>query len=109
VGQFIDAPAPGVPPLYFLWSIERIGVLYDQKLIAGKDWYGWGSALLVAGQNPDGSWLGGQYHGMSPHVDTCLALLFLKRVNLVQDLTDSLRLATPLREPSSSSPPSPER
>ncbi len=38
-----DAAArPKMRSLYFLWSLERIGVLFDLKTIGGKDWYGWG-------------------------------------------------------------------
>jgi hypothetical protein len=86
--------------LYFLWSVERIALLYDLKTIGGKDWYGWGSQLLLVHQNADGSWSNGQYPGSSPHVDTCFALLFLKRSNLLQDLTDSLRVYMPIRDSS---------
>src|SRR5262249_23090733 len=42
--------------LYYLWSVERVAVAYDLADIAGKDWYSWGSELLVEHQNHDGSW-----------------------------------------------------
>ncbi len=73
--------------LYFLWSVERVGVLYNRRMIDDKDWYGWGAEKLIANQQPDGSWTNGMYVGHTPTVDTCLALLFLKKVNLVEDLT----------------------
>ena len=73
--------------LYFLWSVERVGVLYNRRMIDDKDWYGWGAEKLIANQQPDGSWTNGVYVGHTPTVDTCLALLFLKKVNLVEDLT----------------------
>ena len=85
--------------LYFLWSVERVAMLYDLKTIGGKDWYGWGAQTLVHNQRGDGAWQGGGYHGSTPHLDTCLALLFLKRSNLVQDLTENLRLYMPIRDP----------
>jgi hypothetical protein len=79
--------------LYFMWSVERVAVLYDVVKIGDQDWYLWGVDILLPSQMPNGSWQTGSYHGSNPHVDTCFALLFLKRVNLVQDLTDlNLRL-----------------
>jgi hypothetical protein len=75
--------------LYFVWSVERIGVLYDLTHIgANQDWYKWGVGLLLPTQNADGKWETGSYHGSNAIHDTCFALLFLKRVNLAQDLTD---------------------
>jgi hypothetical protein len=110
LGGQIGVPARGqesaepLPGLYFLWSVERVGVLYDQKTIGGKDWYTWGATLLLQHQRPDGSWFGGHYPGSSAHLDTCLALLFLKRSNLVQDLTADLRLYMPIRDPAAVMP-----
>jgi hypothetical protein len=77
--------------MYFLWSVERVAVLYQQKTIGDKEWYQWGLSMLAPHQKPDGSWHSGGGHGSSPLVDTCFALLFLQRVNLAQDLTDKLR------------------
>jgi hypothetical protein len=72
---------------YLLWAIERVGVAYGLERIADKDWFGWGSAYLVAHQGKDGSWRGKYAQG---GVDTCFALLFLKQANLTKDLTISL-------------------
>jgi hypothetical protein len=76
--------------LYFLWSLERVAVLYGQRFIGGKDWYAWGAELLLAHQTEDGNWQGGRYHGSSPPLDTSFALLFLKRANLAHDLTKKI-------------------
>lgn len=73
---------------YYLWSLERVAMIYGLKTIGKKDWYAWGSELLLANQNVDGSWQGEYPEG---GVDTCFALLFLRRANLAQDLTTSLR------------------
>jgi hypothetical protein len=79
--------------LYFMWSVERVAVLYDLMKIGDQDWYLWGVDILLPTQRANGSWETRSYHGSNPHVDTCFALLFLKRVNFVQDLTDlNLRL-----------------
>jgi hypothetical protein len=85
--------------LYFLWSVERVAMLYDLKTIGGKDWYGWGAQGLVHNQRGDGAWPHSQFPGTNPSVNTCFALLFLKRSNLVQDLTNNLRLNTGVRDP----------
>jgi len=82
---------PGSVNLYFMWSVERVGVLYGLKEIGDRDWYAWGSQLLVDRQRPDGSWHG-QGHSGGDVCDTCLALLFLKRVNLFSDLPTKFKL-----------------
>ncbi len=83
-GGIIRAEAWG--DYYFLWSLERVAVIYDLKTIDGKDWYGWGSDVILKNQRPDGSWL--DRHGDVP--DTCFAMLFLARANLAKDLTRSI-------------------
>src|SRR5262249_24719249 len=83
--------------LYFLWSVERVGVLYNLREIDGKDWYAWGADLLVEAQGADGSWNAGGYPGATRMVDTCLALLFLKRANLAADLTERLEFVIETR------------
>lgn len=82
---------PRMVELYFLWSVERVGVLYHLKTIADKEWYYWGMDILLANQLANGSWHAGVGHGTDPVLDTCFALLFLQRANLVQDLTDKLQ------------------
>jgi hypothetical protein len=92
--------APNFPPglsLYYMWSLERVGVLYDLVKIGDREWYLWGVDILLPTQRPVGSWETGSYHGSNPTIDTCFALLFLKRVNFVQDLTD-LTLPTLISE-----------
>jgi hypothetical protein len=71
---------------YFLWALERVAVAYGLQTVGNKDWYAWGSDLLLAKQGQDGGWHG-KYEG---GVDTCFALLFLKRANLSRDLTVTL-------------------
>jgi hypothetical protein len=69
--------------LYYLWSVERVGVIYGVKKIAGKDWYDIASKILLNMQKPDGHW----EDAFPGTVDTCFALLVLKRANVAQDLT----------------------
>jgi hypothetical protein len=86
-GRMIDLP---MRSLYYLWSLERVAVLYNLPTIGDRDWYRWGAEMLVANQTRDGHWEGGGYPGAHPTIDTCLALLFLKRANLAKDLTAKL-------------------
>ena len=78
--------------LYFLWTVERCGVLYNRREIGGKDWYRWGAELLLDNQRPDGAWAAGGYYGSMPVLDTSFALLFLKRANLAKELTKKIEV-----------------
>jgi hypothetical protein len=75
--------------MYFLWSVERVAVLYQLKTINGKEWYQWGARNLLTHQRADGAWKG-HGHGSTDILDTCFGILFLQRVNLAQELTDKL-------------------
>src|SRR5262249_38939094 len=95
LGAVIDAPSgnPGRMDkpgklYYFLWSLERMAVLYDLKTIGGKDWYRWGAEILLANQQGSGAWHGEYSAG---GCDTCFALLFLKRANVAEDVSKRLR------------------
>ncbi len=96
ISQAIGRPANSpqesmaMTEMYFLWSLERVAVLYQLKKIVDKDWYRWGFTMLRKNQQGDGSWHAHRGHGTNPLVDTCFALLFLQRANLVKDLTDKL-------------------
>jgi hypothetical protein len=72
---------------YTLWSVERVGTLYGLQRIGQREWYPWAAEWLVGVQHPDGSW----QRGFGPVVDTCFALLVLRRSNLAPDLTYALR------------------
>jgi hypothetical protein len=100
----IDRPGERRPPdHYFLWSVARVAVLYDLDKIDGKDWYAWGVKHLLPRQKNDGSWIDGAFYANHPVLNTCFALLFLKRANLAKDLTDKLQFLARL---TSSPPPS---
>jgi hypothetical protein len=98
LASILDNPTepPNVAPgatksYYFLWSLERVAMILDLETIGKTDWYHWGTELLLSDQRPDGSWTNGDYGGSTPPTDTCLALHFLKRTNLVSDLTAQLK------------------
>jgi hypothetical protein len=84
-GKMLKADSYG--DLYFLWSVQRMAVVYDWQKIGGVDWYAWGRDLLLPAQQSDGSW----NDVWGPSVDTSFALLFLKRANVVKDLTAELK------------------
>jgi hypothetical protein len=87
--------------LYYLWSVERVGMLYNLPTIGDKDWYRWGVEELVTNQSKQGRWPGAseflewrgkrnpQYknYDYGPTLSTAFALLFLKRSHPMKDLT----------------------
>lgn len=96
LGQFLAQP-PGSPgrlglgtELYFLWSVERVGVTYGVQKIGPIDWYAAGSDYIVAQQQPPGFW-----SDHSQNLGTSFALLFLNRANVAPDLTALLTGKTP--------------
>jgi hypothetical protein len=90
LGNHVDATE--MRNFYLLWSIERVGVLYDLKSLGNRDWYEVGVEMLLPAQEDDGKWSVQSYAGSTNALDTCFALLFLRRSNLVQDLTQRLPL-----------------
>lgn len=74
--------------LYFLWSLERVGVIYGLDKIGGLDWYDIGSTALVRSQANDGSWT---LSGYPVEVNTAFAVLFLCRSNLARDLSGKVQ------------------
>ncbi|MBX9627267.1 MAG: hypothetical protein K2X82_25920, partial [Gemmataceae bacterium] len=73
--------------LYFLWSLERVGVIYGADKIGGVDWYDVGARFLLETQQRDGSWQATAGHRASPDVDTSFAVLFLLKANIARDLS----------------------
>lgn len=60
---------------YYLFNVERVGVLLDQRYIGTRDWYEEGSKLLLGKQRKNGRVAGGV-------TDTAFALLFWKRATV---------------------------
>jgi hypothetical protein len=87
-GAPIDIIGVGDRTYYALWSLERVAVVYDFTTIDDKDWYAWGSDILLERQQRDGAWKGSYPSG---GVDTSFALLFLRRANVARDLTTVLK------------------
>ena len=70
---------------YYLYALERVGALTQRKWIGRHDWYREGAEELFRRQSQDGSWTSGGPE--SAEVDTCFALLFLKRATLRGSVT----------------------
>jgi len=67
---------------YYLYGLERVGMISGRRSFGDHDWYREGAAYLVAQQRHDGSWAGNV-------PDTVFALLFLSKGNrpvLIQKL-----------------------
>ncbi len=69
--------------LYYMYGLERTGILYGTEKIGAHDWYADGAKLILKNQNADGSW--GKPPAAKPDDkgklthDTCFAILFLRR------------------------------
>ncbi|MCE9560551.1 MAG: hypothetical protein K8U57_00720 [Planctomycetes bacterium] len=81
----------GLNDMYFLWSLERVGVLYGVEKIGGVNWYEAGAHTLVRSQSPDGAWAGTDY---GDEVNTSFGVLFLCKSNLVRDLSGKVQKET---------------
>jgi len=62
---------------YFMYAIERVGMLYGTERIGSHEWYPEGAKVLLESQKGDGAWGGSQ--NSNDVWDTCFAILFLKR------------------------------
>jgi hypothetical protein len=56
---------------YYLYGLERVGMLYDTKMFGNRDWYLEGAKWLLEKQGGSGAW--------NAEWDTCFAILFLKK------------------------------
>jgi hypothetical protein len=63
---------------YYLYALERVGMLCDIERIGTHPWYSTGARFLLDAQKPDGSWKGADGESQATW-DTCFAILFLKR------------------------------
>jgi hypothetical protein len=70
---------------YYLYGMERAGDLYGTDWFGTHQWYPIGAKYLIESQKPDGSWLGND----TPTIDTCFAILFLKRATRPLDVAST--------------------
>lgn len=79
----------GSSDIYYLWSLERVCVALDIRLLDGFDWYNAGARELLRRQLGDGGWPQEQW-GRLP--SSAFALLFLRKANLAFELDRVLRM-----------------
>ena len=63
---------------YYLYAIERLGMLSGLEKIGPHFWYADGAKAILAAQRKDGSWDDGVDRSAATW-DTCFAILFLKK------------------------------
>ncbi len=92
----METPVP-MQNVYFLWSLERVGMLFKLPTLGDKEWYRWGGEILVTNQLDTGEWpeeLRGRtplrYDYYGPVLNTAFALLFLKHSHPMKDLTPKM-------------------
>ncbi len=83
-GPSEHVPDPGWMLYYYLYALERAGVLAGTETFGAHKWYVEGAEAILKAQKPDGSWLSPLPHGdrslaTNGAWDTCFAILFLKR------------------------------
>ncbi len=69
-GTVVPAQVP-VGPWYYLYCLERVGILSGNKYIGKRDWYRLGAVRAVETQQKDGSW--------GDEAETAFAILFLAK------------------------------
>ncbi len=63
--------------LYWLYAVERVGILFGTEKLGSHEWYVEGAKHLLDAQKENGSWRGMSLGG--DVADTCFAILFLRR------------------------------
>jgi hypothetical protein len=70
---------------YYLYGLERAGVLAGTEFFGDYEWYPVGARYLLEKQDADGSWGNSRSPPtgqMKEYLDTCYAILFLRRATL---------------------------
>ena len=67
-------PGRGGTPYYYLYALERVGILSARRHLGTHGWYRAGVGFIANAQRIDGSW--------GELADTCFALLFLAKGNV---------------------------
>jgi len=91
--NFLVTNNPGRPNwfhYYYLYGLERAGMLSDNVKMGDHDWYMEGANLLLDQQRADGSW-GSDDKLNPPSWGTCFAVLFLKQATRRLDVASTDR------------------
>jgi len=65
--------------LYYLYGLERAGMLVGTDKFGANEWYPEGANHLLSTQSGSGSWGGNDKFPAFMNCDTCFAILFLRR------------------------------
>lgn len=65
---------------YFLWTLQRMCMMYGYTQFNGIDWYTWGAKIILSAQRADGGWASDPISGRN--CETAWALMFLCKSNL---------------------------
>ena len=75
--------APGFSHLHWFAAVARAGALLGLERFGAHEWYAEGADALLAAQQPDGAWRleDGAFMARERRdvLDTCLAILYLRR------------------------------
>lgn len=86
-GDFVKGMGQG-SPRYFMWSVERVGVLLGVEQMGGINWFQRGADSLIKTQLETGGWpTAWQETDMDGLSDTSFAVLFLRKANLGSDIS----------------------
>ena len=64
---------------YYLYGLERLGLLFGTEKIGRHWWYAEGADVLLKAQTGFGMWQPPDRTPEQPHVNSCFAILFLRR------------------------------
>ncbi|MBI3856873.1 MAG: terpene cyclase/mutase family protein [Planctomycetes bacterium] len=90
-GQITD---PGRWLYYYLYSIERTGMILGTEMMGKEKWYPAGAKYLLGKQKEDGSWWTGALDKaveLDTTADTCFAILFLTKATPSLTATEGAR------------------
>jgi ferric-dicitrate binding protein FerR (iron transport regulator) len=78
VGNAYSLIPDGAMYYYYLYAVERTGLLFGTEKFGAREWYPEGAAVLLKTQQADGSWPAADTHKNAVW-DTCFSILFLRR------------------------------
>ena len=64
---------------YYMYALERMGILYGTETIGTHHWYREGANAILGIQNSNGSWGKDENEWYGTTWDTCFSILFLRR------------------------------
>lgn len=75
-----QGPYPQMWHYYWLYAVERTGMLYGTESFGKHEWYPEGANWLLSNQKGNGAWVTQGMQSLGGSVaDTCFAILFLRR------------------------------